>query len=103
MTPRSSSYGKFWGCRSYPTCRGTRDAMGESRQERHAAEKRCQDCGERDGSLLCDGPLPDGVICRRSSIPGASSSCSRRLCRECAVRANGKDYCHECASRVGVA
>ena len=25
MVQRTSQFGKFWGCRAYPTCRGTRD------------------------------------------------------------------------------
>jgi ssDNA-binding Zn-finger/Zn-ribbon topoisomerase 1 len=29
MTPRMSAHGKFWGCRAYPRCRGTRNSDGE--------------------------------------------------------------------------
>lgn len=29
MIPRKSQYGKFWGCKSYPKCKGTRNADGE--------------------------------------------------------------------------
>lgn len=32
MTPRSSQYGKFWGCNKYPKCKGTRNADGEARR-----------------------------------------------------------------------
>jgi ssDNA-binding Zn-finger/Zn-ribbon topoisomerase 1 len=34
MIPRSSQYGKFWGCSDYPQCKGTRDSMGMSKAER---------------------------------------------------------------------
>ena len=27
---------RFWGCKSYPKCKGTRDSNGESRQERES-------------------------------------------------------------------
>lgn len=30
MVPRTSKHGKFWGCKAYPKCRGTRDSMGEA-------------------------------------------------------------------------
>lgn len=32
MTPRTSAHGKFWGCKAYPKCKGTRNAEGESRR-----------------------------------------------------------------------
>lgn len=38
MTPRSSSYGKFWGCKDYPRCDGTRDSMGRTKEEREHEE-----------------------------------------------------------------
>lgn len=28
MTPRTSAHGKFWGCKAFPKCRGTRNSMG---------------------------------------------------------------------------
>lgn len=56
---------------------------------------RCADCGQ-PSSLLCDGPLPDGIIHRRSSVPGADTTCSRNLCTRCARRQHGKDYCAIC-------
>jgi DNA topoisomerase-1 len=34
MTPRSSKFGKFWGCKDYPKCKGTRDSMGMSKKDR---------------------------------------------------------------------
>lgn len=30
MTPRMSAHGKFWGCKAYPKCRGTRNADGDA-------------------------------------------------------------------------
>ena len=35
--PMISSHGKFgifWGCKNYPICKGTRDSMGRSKQDR---------------------------------------------------------------------
>lgn len=34
MVSRKSQYGTFWGCKSYPKCKGTRDSMGRSKMER---------------------------------------------------------------------
>lgn len=34
MIPRLSQHGKFWGCKSYPKCKGTRDSMGLSKADR---------------------------------------------------------------------
>ena len=31
MVPRTSAHGKFWGCKDYPRCKGTRNVMGEGR------------------------------------------------------------------------
>jgi ssDNA-binding Zn-finger/Zn-ribbon topoisomerase 1 len=36
---------RFWGCSRYPRCRGTRDTMGRSRQERKAAQTENPDPG----------------------------------------------------------
>lgn len=61
----------------------------------------CVDCG-RPSTLLCDGPLPKGILYRRSSVPGGDSTCSRPICRACAwPRASrkpgdDKDYCAFC-------
>ena len=29
MVPRTSAHGKFWGCRAFPKCWGTRNSEGE--------------------------------------------------------------------------
>lgn len=34
MIPRTSLHGKFWGCKQYPRCKGTRDSMGRSKADR---------------------------------------------------------------------
>lgn len=34
MISRKGQYGTFWGCKKYPSCRGTRDSMGRSKEER---------------------------------------------------------------------
>lgn len=42
MLPRKSIHGKFWGCKDYPRCKGTRDSNGESKgdiqRRRYAAD-----------------------------------------------------------------
>lgn len=37
MVPRTNKADgtKFWGCKSFPKCRGTRDSMGLSKEERN--------------------------------------------------------------------
>ena len=34
MKPRNGKFGVFWGCANYPRCKGTRDSMGQSKDER---------------------------------------------------------------------
>ena len=34
MVARNGKFGKFWGCVDYPACKGTRDNMGRSKQDR---------------------------------------------------------------------
>jgi ssDNA-binding Zn-finger/Zn-ribbon topoisomerase 1 len=34
MVPRASAHGKFWGCKAYPKCRGTRNVMGDANMPR---------------------------------------------------------------------
>lgn len=40
MASRSGQYGNFWGCKKYPSCRGTRDSMGRSKAEREAEKEK---------------------------------------------------------------
>lgn len=56
---------------------------------------KCQECWVNEATVLCDGPLPRGVVHRRSSIPGADKTCSRPLCRSCATQVGDRDYCSE--------
>lgn len=44
MIPRKSQYGTFWGCSQYPKCKGTRDANGDSKQDRE--RRRAAELGE---------------------------------------------------------
>lgn len=34
MISRNGKFGVFWGCKSYPKCRGTRDSQGRSKADR---------------------------------------------------------------------
>ena len=34
MKSRKGLYGPFWGCKTYPKCKGTRDSMGRSKEDR---------------------------------------------------------------------
>jgi hypothetical protein len=57
---------------------------------------KCQECWTRNATLLCDGPLPAGVVHRRSSIPGADKTCSKPICALCATNAGpNEDYCKD--------
>lgn len=49
MVSRTGKYGVFWGCKSFPQCKGTRDNMGRSKADR-AKEK---------GEEYTDGESPD--------------------------------------------
>lgn len=40
---------KFWGCKKYPDCKGTRDENGLSREEREAAKYRKEEYPQEDG------------------------------------------------------
>lgn len=40
MIPRTSAHGKFWGCKNYPRCKGTRDSEGRSKMERELKKRR---------------------------------------------------------------
>lgn len=56
----------------------------------------CEQCRQAEATVLCDGPLPAGIIHRRSSIAGADTTCSHRLCRRCAHHVTpDHDYCAE--------
>jgi hypothetical protein len=59
---------------------------------------KCQECGIREGTLLCDGPLPAGIVHRRSSVPGADKTCSKRICPTCATSTPTGDYCKDHAT-----
>lgn len=54
MTPRNSHFGKFWGCKSYPKCTGTRDVNGDSKDDR-ARRKHAYDLAEGHEDI---GPDP---------------------------------------------
>lgn len=43
MISRRSTYGVFWGCVDYPKCKGTRDSMGRSKQDRDEERKETED------------------------------------------------------------
>lgn len=43
MVSRKSKYGTFWGCKSYPDCKGTRDSMGNSKEERERMRRAIDD------------------------------------------------------------
>jgi len=34
MVSRKGKFGVFWGCKNYPICKGTRDSMGRSKEDR---------------------------------------------------------------------
>lgn len=34
MVSRTGQYGVFWGCKAFPKCKGTRDSLGRSKNDR---------------------------------------------------------------------
>lgn len=51
MVPRTSQHGKFWGCKAYPKCRGTRNVMGDTNTPR-------QQDDDWHGGWMADRELP---------------------------------------------
>jgi ssDNA-binding Zn-finger/Zn-ribbon topoisomerase 1 len=39
MVSRTGKFGTFWGCKSFPQCKGTRDSQGRSKSEREAEKE----------------------------------------------------------------
>jgi len=39
MVSRTGKFGTFWGCKSFPQCKGTRDSQGRSKAERDAEKE----------------------------------------------------------------
>jgi hypothetical protein len=64
--------------------RGSRKSLGK-----------CQECWVREATRLCDGPLPRGIVHRRSAVAGADKTCSKPLCTPCATTVGDHDYCSE--------
>lgn len=52
MVSRRGQYGVFWGCKRYPSCRGTRDNMGRSKEERR---KEREESDEKESDSI-NGP-----------------------------------------------
>lgn len=62
MISRKSQYGTFWGCKAFPNCKGTRDSMGRSKDERSREEgndKRSYNTDRNDRETL--DSLMEGV------------------------------------------
>ena len=51
MVRRQSRHGIFWGCPSYPKCRGTRNVMGEANLPRESDDS-YRGGAEDDDALL---------------------------------------------------
>lgn len=48
MISRSGKYGVFWGCKSFPNCKGTRDSQGRSKADREKFKaERAKERGEQ--------------------------------------------------------
>lgn len=73
------------------TCERVGNAIVCGRRTRTMA---CAFCGAPGATKLCDGPLPPGIIHRRSSTPGADKTCSAPICDRCATHVPpDQDYC----------
>lgn len=51
MTPRTSAHGKFWGCKAFPKCRGTRNSDGEA-PRRYDEDDDCREAQDNTPSLV---------------------------------------------------
>lgn len=75
---------------------GCRPILDEKSQVRAIAcsrgsrRQRCSACQRNSATQLCDGPNPERE----------SKTCDAPLCRLCAVRHAGKDYCVTCADAI---
>lgn len=49
MVSRKGIFGTFWGCKDYPNCKGTRDSMGRSREERETEKDEDRNKERRGG------------------------------------------------------
>lgn len=54
MIARNGKYGKFWGCKSFPECKGTRNSEGLSKQDRDKEGKRDFATDRNDREVLRD-------------------------------------------------
>ena len=43
MVSRTGQFGTFWGCSTYPKCKGTRDSQGRSKAERGEWKRKQKD------------------------------------------------------------
>ena len=64
----------------------------------------CRECKQAEATQLCDGPLPAGIIHRRSAVAGGDTTCSLPLCRRCAHHVGAdRDLCSACFALEGEA
>jgi hypothetical protein len=49
LRTNSTNGQKFYGCRKFPKCRGTRDENGLSREEREAQKQKKEEAAQQDG------------------------------------------------------
>jgi ssDNA-binding Zn-finger/Zn-ribbon topoisomerase 1 len=47
MVSRKGTYGMFWGCSTYPKCKGTRDEQGRSKEEKRAEREQAEPADEK--------------------------------------------------------
>jgi ribosomal protein L37AE/L43A len=65
MVSRNGKYGRFWGCKKYPNCKGTRDSDGRSKAEREASQTTSSEIRsyeDRRKSFEEAGPAPSGEV-----------------------------------------
>lgn len=62
--------------------------------------ERCEFCG-KESTLLCD--MPSMLVVRSTDFVRRVLTCDKKLCRECATRVRGFDYCPDCVARIKMA
>lgn len=56
----------------------------------------CAECGLEAATVLCDGPRLRGTFHQWSAVPGAEKTCSKPICRACAIHVDpDRDYCRD--------
>lgn len=70
-------------------------------------ENRCQSCGKKEATLLCDKVKMysnNGIKCSRDNgckpMKDKIHHCNKQICEDCATHIDGADYCPDCIKQL---